>query len=215
MSGYEFFELNQYSITVTKNLMRVDIPVSQNEAHYFQNPNLGCHGSWLEFIQITVKNNDLIHSDLTDLLACSSVQMRMLRKLYPNNLELSTLAAQLYPNETSSLYWLLQASDPAISIDSKPIIEKILQIKPRDGLAWRYLGIILIREGDILAAIEAHINCCNYGDPGANGCYNAGRLLEQEGRYEEAITFYKRSYHEPYRVNADRLEIELKNESSN
>ena len=133
--------------------------------------------------------------------------MRMLLRLYSENQELASMAVLRYPEDTASLYWLIWATDPAISNnESKPIIQKILSMTPNDGLAWRYLGIILIREGDIQGAIDAHINCCNNGDPGSNGCYNAGRLYEQIGDYENAIKYYSFSKNEGYRANADRLE---------
>ena len=206
-SSYEFFQLNQKSLAISQVLKASgSLSLPDTTAIKFRNSSLVCHENWLDFIQIVPNKKEPVFADTSELLACSSIHMRMLRKLYSEDLELATQAAQLYPDETAPLYWLIQATDPSISNESKPVIQKILSMTPNDGLAWRYLGIILIREGNIPAAIEAHINCCNNGDPGSNGCYNAGRLYEQIGDYENAIKYYSFSKNEGYRANADRLE---------
>lgn len=207
--GQGFLSLNYFSLQVVKASFShaVDKSNSVTQVSSMDDPRLNCHLRWFELLlkyrQQPVDPDDPIFGEV---ISCSSVHMRMLRRLYPAELALANLATQLYPDETAPLYWLVEATDPTISNESKPVIQKILTMTPNDGLAWRYLGIILIREGDIQGAIDAHINSCYNGDPGSNGCYNAGRLLEQEGRYEEAISFYRLSIHDFIRANADRLE---------
>lgn len=196
--------LNKYAIQVV-NAKLSSSGTEQEQYIPSVSSRRSCHVGWLSFID-PPSDQEITPSELVSLLACSPMHMRMLQRAYPENAELAQLAIDLYPNHTAPLYWFINATDPKISASSKPLVERILEINPRDGLAWRYLGIILINEGDIPAAIEAHINCCFNGDPGANGCYNAGRLYEQVGVYEKAINFYRLSRHEPYRVNADRLE---------
>ncbi len=209
VTGYEFFELNQYSIAVAKNLMRVDYPSSQNVASSFQNPSLNCHASWLGSRQLNFAKIDPSSASLTPLMSCSILHLRMLSRLYPEKLELANVAIHLYPDEVTPYYWLVIAIDPSLREIPKEAVQKILSINPKDGLAWRYLGLIYLKEGNISASIDAHINSCNNGDPGSHGCYNAGRLLEKEGRYEEAIYYYRLSRHDFIRANADRLEAEL------
>lgn len=142
-------------------------------------------------------------------MACSELYVHMLSKLYPENLELANLAVRANPNEVTPYYWVIYAKDPSLREIPKVAVQKILSINSKEGLAWRYLGLIYLKEGNILAAIDAHINSCNNGDPGVNGCVNAGRLLEQEGKFEEAIYYYRKSLWQPSQDAADRLEAEL------
>jgi tetratricopeptide (TPR) repeat protein len=211
--GYEFFELNQYSITVAKNIMRIDFPVSQIISRTIQNPTLGCHATWLEYRQLNLVENDPSLVSISPLMSCSNLHLRMLSRLYPDNLELADLAIQLYPDEVTPYYWLINATDPSLRDIPKNAVQKILSINPKDGLAWRYQGLIYLKEGNIPAAIDAHINCCNNGDPGSNGCFRAGGLLEREGRFVEAIYYYRLSKFPPSQEAAHRLEAELSSQN--
>ncbi len=206
--GGDFWRLNQLGVNTVHLKM-----TSQTRAGFApsaaDNDALACHQEWLQFVrQPKALSPDL--EQASRLIACSPTNMRMLWRTYPSEPALANLAVQLYPGQAAPLYWLISATDPKITEQSKPLIEEILRINPRDGLAWRYLGIVLIQEGDIQGAIEAHIHSCYNGDPGSNGCGNAGWLLEEEGRYEEAISFFRLSRHKFIRANADRLEEMLK-----
>lgn len=189
---------------------RKDINVSTDDNFQFNDPDLSCHIKWLQIS--TIKENNEFQEryiEINELLDCSYLHMRMIRNKFPDNQGLAGQAAFLYPNDTAPLYWLIEASDPEITEKSKNIVQRILNINPKDGLAWRYLGIIYIKQGDIPGAIDAHINSCFNGDPGVNGCYNAGRLLEQEGKFEEALYYYRLSSWSVSKENANRLEAEL------
>lgn len=205
-SGYDFFQFNGDSLRVAKKLIVNDHSYSPITDYTIKNEKLVCHVSWLYFVQSDPGYRINNSTSIRALMACSELYVRMLSKLYPENLELANLAVRAYPNEVTPYYWVIYATDPLLREIPKDAVQKILSINPKDGLAWRYLGLIYLKEGNIPAAIDAHIQSCYNGDPGSNGCYNAGRLLEQEGRYEEAIYYYRLSRHDFIRVNADRLE---------
>jgi tetratricopeptide (TPR) repeat protein len=205
-SGYDFFQFNGGSLKIAKKLIVNDHSYSPITDNTIKNEKFVCHVSWLYFVQSDPGYRINNSTSIKALMACSELYVSMLSKHYPENLELANLATQLYPDDVTPYYWLINATDPSLRDIPKSAVQKILSINPKDGLAWRYLGLIYLKEKDLSAAIDAHIQSCYNGDPGSNGCYNAGRLLEQEGRYEEAISFYRLSRHEPYRANADRLE---------
>lgn len=199
-------ELNQFALNVNQNLIGTANEVIFQE----QNKINSCHSNWLQHVLSISKNESSNNNSLNEkLMACSFIHMRMLSNFFPTNDSLSQLAIEIYPEYTYPYYWFAQSKDQMFSVNTKPIFEKILAIDPNDGFAWRYLGIILIQEGKIPEAIEAHINSCNYGDPGSNGCYNAGRMLEKEGEYQDAIYYYRLSKWQPSQEEADRLEAQL------
>jgi hypothetical protein len=39
----------------------------------------------------------------------------------------------------------------------------------------------------------AFLNCCYFGDPGKNVCWNAGRVSEEQGNFQQAIEYYRLS----------------------
>jgi hypothetical protein len=56
-------------------------------------------------------------------------------------------------------------------------------------------------------AANAYLNCCLNGDPGSNGCYGAGCMMERLGNLPQAIAYYYRlSCWEEAQNRADELE---------
>jgi len=209
VQGQEFLRLNVQSLQVVKASFSPEVESnSVIQISSMHDPTLNCHLRWFELVlkyrQQPVNPDDPIFGEV---ISCSPLQMRMLRKMFPSSLTLAQIASSAYPGDPYPLYWIIEITDPGISVQSKPLIEKILSIDPTEGVAWRYLGIIYLKEGNIPAAIDAHINCCLNGDPGVNGCYNAGRLLEEQGNYNEALYYYRLSRWPTSQQVADRLEI--------
>ncbi len=211
--GQDYYEYYPGAMTIAKKLMLNDHTYSPIGTKTIRTKGLVCRESWLYFIRadhdIRVNNSRWIKS----LMTCSELYVSMLSKLYPENLELANLAVWEYPNEVTPYYWVINATDPSLREIPKGPVEKILSINPKEGLAWRYMGLIYLKEGNIPAAIDAHIQSCYNGDPGSNGCYNAGRLYEQIGDYQNAIKYYSFSKNEGYRANADHLEAELSSQN--
>ena len=204
----EIASLNIFSIQKSKSVL-----VGNQVSHSIQvdkqiksNINL-FHRKWLNQISNNYGSaNGTQPNQLEELINYSPLYMHMIKNIFPTSRAFAELAITSYPDDTIPLYWLIDSMVDKTTVDKKRIYEKILSLNPKDGVAWRHLGLIYIAEKNIPAAIDAHIKSCYNGDPGSNGCYNAGRLLEQEGRYEEAISFYRLSRHDFIRANADRLE---------
>lgn len=83
-----------------------------------------------------------------------------------------------------------------------------LQNKPYDGVRWYELGDLLAKT-DPVAALEAYLQSCKYGDPGNHGCYNAGLIVEKQGDFPLAIRYYRLSKWEKSLKRAAELEQNL------
>jgi tetratricopeptide (TPR) repeat protein len=207
----DVFYLNQFALLTVKSLVvsrekeLKDINPVTAKSGFFD-----CRLKWLEITKSEERfqvNNQPI--EIEKLLSCGQIYLHLLNSKFPKNKGLALKAVEMLPAQTLPYYWLANSSNSLFSEETKPIFEKILEINPKDGLAWRYLGIVLLQEGDIPLAIQANINCCKYGDPGSNGCWNAGRLYEQEGQYDQAIYYYRLSKWQPSQEAAVRLESQL------
>jgi len=157
-------------------------------------PQLDCQVQWLS-----------PDRDLPELLSCSPVYMDMIRDLAPTNAALATEAHALYPDLAGPLYWLAESKGGYAEPLNLPLYQQIVSEHPYEGLAWCYIGFLSERAGDLQAALDARINCCYNGDPGSNGCYNAGRLLEGKQQYQEAIRYYRLSKWGPSQEAANKL----------
>jgi hypothetical protein len=68
--------------------------------------------------------------------------------------------------------------------------------------------------GDLLVetrpeeALEAYVQSCLNGDPGANGCLRAGALAEQQGDIDAAIGYYRLSKYQESLDRAAALEAQ-------
>lgn len=122
------------------------------------------------------------------------------------NRVLAERATQLYPKVAESWFWLAEISagenQPEQAIQQ---YQQVVRLEPVNGLAWCRLGQLL-REQNLLQAREAYRQCCFNGDPGRNGCLNAGGIEEGLGNYQEAIRYYRRSHLVEYLHRADSLE---------
>lgn len=211
IQGQEILRLNAHSLQVVKASFDPAGAVNPvNQSCSMNDPTLNCRLRWFELV-LKYRQQPLDPYDpiFGEVISCSSLQMRILRKMFPSSLTLAQIASSTYPEDPYPLYWIIEITDPGISAHSKPLIEKILSIDPSEGVAWRYLGIIYLIEGNIPAAIDAHINSCLNGDPGVNGCITAGALFEQIGENDKALYYYRLSRWIKSQEAADKLEASL------
>ena len=89
------------------------------------------------------------------------------------------------------------------------LYQRLLELRPHDGVLWRELGDLLV-EKDPYTAIDAYLQSCYKKDPGAHGCYNAGRTAENLGDLHAAIRYYRLSKWSGALERADTLEAQLK-----
>ena len=208
ISGYEYFLLNRFSLDVVKNIFAFSDksqPFVINADS--SNKNLDCHFKWLTFDPVVKKTpfdkNDQV---VDELLNCSLMHVYFIRIFAPTDMALAQKASLIYPEDPGILYWLADGIEKDDPDQAEQLFRKIVELAPSDGKAWHRLARLVEAKGFIDEAIGYNIKSCYNNDPGSNGCYGAGRLLEQQGRYEEAISFYRLSRHDFIRANSDRLE---------
>jgi len=143
----------------------------------------------------------LASADLTALDLIHAVQ--------PLDPTLASMAVQRYPDRAIAWFWmgeaLSQSGDKTQAISA---YQQTVALDPLDALAWCRLGYLL-NGPDLLAARYAYAQCCHHGDPGSNGCYNAGRIYEETGDYPQALHYYRLSRWADSHRRADELEARL------
>ena len=83
-----------------------------------------------------------------------------------------------------------------------------LALAPDSGQRWLELARLLAGRDD-QASLEAYLQACLNGDPGANGCAHAASIVEARGDLATAIRYYRLSNWEEAQRRADELERSL------
>lgn len=124
----------------------------------------------------------------------------------PGDLSLALAAAQSHPARPEAWFWLAEVlSEAGFDDQAIPAYQRALDLRPNDPLPWCRLGGLL-RPYDVLAARDALLQCCVLGDPGSNGCVNAGNIEAERGNYAAAIRYYRLSHWSEAWRRADELE---------
>lgn len=143
-----------------------------------------------------------------DLLGCTDAYIPYMAVLAASDATLARLAIDAQPGSPHGYFWLaptLAAGEPDEAI---ALYRQGLTLAPGDGHRWLALAELL-EPRDPAAALEAYLQACLNGDPGANGCFRAGRLAEESGDIASAIAYYRLSnWEDAHRMAAD-LEREL------
>ena len=126
-------------------------------------------------------------------LGCSPGNLSLLQIILPQDIDMAMLATQRYPNNFKTWFWLGEALAPTDPLGARQAYLRTVALAPHDGLAWCRLGRNYEYNGELEKATEAWLNCCLNGDPGSNGCYGAGRMMERLGNPQQAIEYYRRS----------------------
>ena len=169
----------------------------------------GCSTYWLRAL-VHHSRGDLATRDqnLADAMRCDDRLVILAHKLFPEDLGLAQLALDVAPARAESWFWLAElrsADDPDQAI---LLFYRGLELDPKDGLRWREFGDLL-RKDHPNAAIAAYMESCYNGDPGSNGCLQAGIVAEQLKMYDIAIQILRLSKYQPAHDRADRLEAQL------
>jgi tetratricopeptide (TPR) repeat protein len=217
ISVYEYFLLNRFSLDAVENVFAFSAKSQPYDINAnSSSKNLNCHFKWLTFDPVinkeTFDKNDKV---VDELLNCSLLHVYFIRIFAPTDMELAQKASLIYPEDPGILYWLADGIEKNDPVQAEQLFRRIVELQPYNGRAWHRLGRLVEQRGLVSEAIFCYHNSCVNNDPGNHGCLNAGRLLEQEGRYEKAIYYYNLSRLASIRANADRLEIEIKNKSTN
>ncbi len=201
--------LNIYALDVIKG----KIKSSDNNYEFLNYKDLNIHHEWLEMMVLMQRSdNQSYKNDFLNAIKYSNLHASMTRAFYPKDLELATEAYQIYPNNKSYLYWLLDSSESDIEL-SKIILHEILAISPNDVVAWRRLGKILWNNGELEDGLNAYLNACEINDIDSNGCFYVAISYHSLGDLEKALFYFRKSFFPPSWVLADKIEAELSSQN--
>ena len=119
--------------------------------------------------------------------------IRLVRAQVPENRSLAQWALTAQPGRADGYFWTAafhERDNPELAVT---LYRNGLRLDGDDGRSWLNLGRLLERQKRYQQALVAYIKSCYRGDPGANGCWNAGRMAEKLGRMDVAIRLYRHS----------------------
>jgi tetratricopeptide (TPR) repeat protein len=170
----------------------------------------GCAHTWLAGMAAGQRRDlSTQHQSLEQALGCSPAYVTLVQAVYPADQELARLAAQTYPASARAWFWL---GETLASNDLPAAREAYLHtvtLAPHHALAWCRLGRNSESSGDLGKASAAWLACCLNGDPGKNGCWGAGRMMEQLGNLPQAILYYRLSRWQGALDRAQLLSVSL------
>jgi len=143
------------------------------------------------------------------LLECSETYIKMLKLVNPEDAWFAEKAYSFYPNDLNALYWYAETREKTAPNESFNTYSRIIQLDQHQGLAWCRLGILYEIRNLFDKAEEALLQCCYNGDPGVNGCYGAGQLMERLGNPMKAIEYYHLSHWQGALKRVEELEKRL------
>lgn len=143
-----------------------------------------------------------------DLLGCSDDYTGYMSVLAADDVALARHAVAVQPNSAASHFWLAAAVSADTPAEAIELYRTGLRLSPHDGHRWLALAELL-EPGEPAAALEAYLQACRNGDPGANGCLRAGSLAEGDGNFAAAIEYYRLSKWSGALDRADELERQL------
>ena len=139
-------------------------------------------------------------------LRCSPEYLSLVQALLPEDTGMAWTATRQYPDNSKAWFWLGDVTAPTDPMAARQAYLHTVALSAPHGLAWCRLGVNYEVKGELEKASEAYLNCCSYGDPGSNGCYGAGRMMERIGNPQLAIEYYRLSYWEGALKRAQELE---------
>ena len=176
-----------------------------------QYPAETCRQTWLQSAINLHSGLQLSPTATTTVLNCGISYLSLLQSIAPTSKGYALIASTIYPDNATVWFWVAEAyssNDPAFA---RQAYLQSVDINPKNGLAWCRLGWSYEEIEDKQSALNSFLNCCVNGDPGANGCYGAGRLTENMGDTVKAIQYYRMSHGKDSLKRADELEAQLNN----
>lgn len=168
-----------------------------------------CRARWFEGLVYHAAGDAAGRSRAWDgLLDCSDRYTAYMASLAPGDVDLARRAIAAQPQSAAGYFWLapaVAAGDPEAAIG---YYHRGLEIAPHDGRHWLALADLLAQR-DEAAALDAYLQACLNGDPGANGCLRAGSLAEARGDLTAAVEYYRLSNWEGALARARELELQL------
>ncbi len=199
---------NLLSLTVVRSLLHSrDI----EQAYQSAANSTSARAIWQKAILASrIPDLDLYQAHLFSFLASDDLAaLDLVHAAQPLNPTLASLAVQRYPYRSAAWFWLGEAlSQSGDKTQAISAYRQTVALNPRDALTWCRLGYLL-NGPDPLEARGAYVECCHHGDPGSNGCVNAGRIFEETGDFSQALHYYRLSQWAESHHRADELEARL------
>jgi hypothetical protein len=169
----------------------------------------GCRAGWYEGLAYHAAGDPAGRAAAWgNLLTCSGDYTGYMAALAAGDTALARQAVATRPGDAATYFWLA----PALAADAPEEAESLyrlgLALRPDDGRRWLELADLL-RPRDTAAALDAYLQACLNGDPGANGCLRAGSLAAEQGNPQQAIEYYRLSNYSGALAAADELEQQL------
>ncbi len=168
-----------------------------------------CRAGWYEGLSFHMAGDPVGRAAAWGkLLGCTTDYTGYMSVLAAGDEELARLAITSQPEDATGYFWLAELMTQESPADAVMLYEHGLSLEPGDGQRWIALARLL-QPTDEAAALNAYLQACLNGDPGANGCLNAGDLAQSRGDTQQAIEYYRLSHYPEARARADELERQL------
>ena len=207
--------LNRAAVYTTRALVQGPSGPAMGTASTALTAAEGCSAHWFRgLLAHVVSDEDARDRAWVEAMRCSPRYIPMALGILPDHrsLALAETAVQVQPNSADAWFWLAEVrsqEDPQAAIE---LYRHGLALRPTDGRRWVALGNLLAFR-DPEAAIEAYLQACNHGDPGSNGCWNAGKAAERLGDIPAAIRYYRLSRWPVAQSRAAQLEQQLQEQT--
>ena len=153
------------------------------------------HQSWWQAtIDYCAGQDQLAIESFQDYLRTTAAKRSVIRAIYPENLQLASLAVTHFGRDSSSYFWLgdgyLALDEPLNGIAS---YEQGLSLSPDNANIWWVVANIYEEIHRPEKALHAFDQSCLYEDRGKNGCIAAGKIYLENGNYEQAAERFSQS----------------------
>ena len=168
-----------------------------------------CRAGWYEGLLLHEAGDIARRSAVWgDLLACAADYTGYMAVLAHDDAALAQQALTVQPDNPAAYFWLASLSAPDKPDEAVALYRQGLALAPGDGRRWLALAELLDgRDED--GALDAYLQACLHGDPGANGCARAAAIVAARGDLETAIRYYRLSNWSEAQAMADELERQI------
>ena len=150
-----------------------------------------------------------------DLLGCATEYTGYMAMLAADDEALARRAVAAQPDNPAAIFWLAAIAAPTAPDEAIALYRAGLALAPSDGRRWLALAELLVAQGGQQpddTALDAFLQACRHGDPGANGCARAAAIAAERGDLEAAIRYYRLSNWSEAEARARELEQRLEGE---
>jgi tetratricopeptide (TPR) repeat protein len=202
---------NGNSLVVVKGLFKNPFLLEAVKSDLTALAKQDCHVNWLlGVVSESLGDQDGKRTSWQRLMLCSRADLDLIiAGSYQDENMLRMIVSQ-NPSNPAALFALADVVNQHNSKEAASLYEQVVLNDPSNGLAWCSLGRLHNRDKQLNKAVDDFFNCCRNGDPGSNGCYNAGRMMEQLGDPQKAIEYYRLSQSQGALKRADELEKQIR-----